>query len=67
MTHCLERRVLERFLAGTASRAECQTIVRHLLARCSRCAIRLRSIFRPTIEEAPEEVAPRAMKSIGSL
>jgi hypothetical protein len=85
MTRCPERRALERFAAGSASRDECQLVVRHLLARCGRCAAGLRSVFRPVIEDGydlalfrfaetfqwrmdlPEEVASRAMKSIGSL
>ena len=32
------REALSRFLWGTASREENRSIVRHLLARCGRCA-----------------------------
>jgi hypothetical protein len=37
------REALCRFLQGTASREENRTIVRHLLARCPRCAVALNS------------------------
>lgn len=51
MTSCMEREILRRFAAGTASASECRQVVRHLLAGCGPCATGLRSAFRPAIEE----------------
>jgi hypothetical protein len=50
MTACVEREILHRFAAGTASASERRLVVRHLLARCGPCAAVLRSVFRPAME-----------------
>jgi predicted PP-loop superfamily ATPase len=55
---------MHRFVAGSASPAERREIVRHLLARCGRCAALLRSAVRPPVREAAyEDVIARAVSS----
>ncbi len=56
MTSCVEREILHRFAAGTASGSECRQVVRHLLAGCGPCAASLRSAFRPAIEAGAYDV-----------
>jgi hypothetical protein len=51
MTICLDREVLDRFVAGTAGGRERRQVVRHLLAGCGPCAALLRSAVRPAVEE----------------
>jgi hypothetical protein len=51
MTACVERQILHRFVAGTASGRERRQVVRHLLAGCGPCAAAVRSAFRPAMEE----------------
>ena len=51
MTGCPDCETMARFMAGTASRSERRVIVRHLLARCTLCASRLRSVLRPPVDE----------------
>ncbi|HYU31084.1 MAG TPA: hypothetical protein VEW48_02895 [Thermoanaerobaculia bacterium] len=50
MTRCLGPEVMNRFVAGTASRSEGREIVRHLLAGCAPCAISLRPALRRASE-----------------
>ncbi|HYU34082.1 MAG TPA: hypothetical protein VEW48_18155 [Thermoanaerobaculia bacterium] len=50
MTGCVERQILNRFVAGTASGRERRQVVRHLVAGCGPCAAAFRSAFRPAIE-----------------
>ena len=50
LTSCADRRAMDRFVAGTASRSEGRVIVRHLLAGCSACAALLQSAFLPPVE-----------------
>jgi hypothetical protein len=57
MTGCLERDVMDRFVAGKASRRECRVIVRHLLAGCGRCAALAREAFRPPVQEQDYDAA----------
>ena len=51
MTSCVDREILHRFAAGTASGSESRQVVRHLLAGCGPCAAAFRSAFRPVVEE----------------
>ena len=51
MTSCLERDVMDRFVAGSASRRECREVVRHLLGGCGACAAVLREAFHPPVQE----------------
>lgn len=51
MTSCPEHDVLDRFVAGSASRQECREVVRHLLSGCGACAALLRKEFRPLVQE----------------
>lgn len=50
MTSCPEHDVIDRFVAGSASRGECRQVVRHLLAGCGGCAARLGRAIRPPVE-----------------
>lgn len=51
MTTCVEREILHRFAADTASASERRQVVRHLLSGCGPCAAAFRSAFWPAIEE----------------
>lgn len=57
MTGCLERDVMDRFVAGNASRREGREVVRHLLSGCGACAAVLRKAFRPPVQEQDYDAA----------
>lgn len=67
MESCPDREILQRFAEGTASRAECRTVVRHLLARCGDCAARICETLaiEQVVSRVPDEVF--AIHEVGRL
>lgn len=49
--HPVSARSLQRFVSGTSSRAERQSIVAHLLHGCTACATAVNTTLRPEIPE----------------
>lgn len=47
--------ILQRFVAGTASRDESRSVVAHLLKGCALCARKIRSLMEPTAMRRRED------------